>query len=123
MGEEINTDSRIMGMLGFARRAGKVNFGFDSVLKEIAIGKVKAVLLSADASPRTSAKIKEACEECRIKLAILTISKEQLGHSIGREDTAVVAISDRSFAKRILELANSDLQKTDAGDNLNTSQL
>lgn len=115
MGEELNTASRIMGMLGLTRRAGKVIYGFDAVLKEIAVGKVKAVFLSSDASPRTSEKIQGACQDSRIKLAILPITKEQLGRCIGRDDTAVAAIGDKSFADRILELACANLQKTDAG--------
>lgn len=103
--------SKLAGMLGLARRAGKVTFGFDAVLKETVAGRARAVLVSQDASPRTSGKIKEACEGADVKFLVLPLSKEQLGRSIGRDDTAVAAVVDRLFADRIMELAGAGEQK------------
>lgn len=110
MAEDVNTNIKLVGMLGFARRAGKVVYGFDAVLKDITAGKTKVVVLSSDASPRTSEKIKGACYNFRMKLVVLPITKEQLGRAIGRDDIAVAAVYDRSFAERILELARENLK-------------
>lgn len=102
---------RITGMLGLARRAGRLNFGFDAVLDDIAKGKSKTVLLSCDASERTSKKITEACGRFNIKLAVLPVSKMQVGKAIGRIDTAVVSISDKKFAEKIIEITNTGNKK------------
>ena len=105
-GDEIAA-GRITGMLGLTRRAGRLNYGFDAVLEDIAKGKSKAVMLSSDASERTSKKITEACSRFNIKLAVLPVSKSRLGKAIGRIDTAVVSISDKKFAEKIMELVNT----------------
>ena len=98
-----------------ARRAGRLNFGFDAVLDDIAARKSKAVLLSNDASPRTAGKIKEACVRYRVRLAVVPVSKALLGRAIGRDDIAVIAISEKKFANRILELASASEQSAQDG--------
>jgi ribosomal protein L7Ae-like RNA K-turn-binding protein len=117
-----NTAAKLTGMIGLARRAGKLNYGFDAVVKDIEAHKTKAVLLSNDASPRTAGKTKEECERFRARIVVLPVSKALLGGAIGKGDIAVIAISDKSFADRILELASaasrSDLdEQTDSGGN------
>lgn len=106
--ENVNYQEKIKGLLGFAKRAGKITFGSDAVLKDIRDNKVKAVLLSSDASERTARKIKEAAKLAGIDSAVLGFDKEILGRSIGRDGVAVTAVTDKSFAARIIELANLD---------------
>lgn len=96
---------KLKGMLGFAKRAGKLSFGYDAVVKDIKGGKVKAVIISCDAAKRTASNIKEVCENAGVSSAVLPFDKEVLGRSIGRDGVAVAAVTDKSFAKRILELA------------------
>lgn len=99
--------ARLSGMMGLARRAGKLTFGFDAVLEDIAAGKAKAAFLSSDASARTAGGVKEKCAARGVRLAALPLSKTALGRAIGRDDVAVVAITDRSFADRLIELAKT----------------
>jgi ribosomal protein L7Ae-like RNA K-turn-binding protein len=106
LGGDPKLAAKLMGMIGLARRAGKLSFGFDAVLEDIEAHKTKAVLLSSDASPRTAGKIKEECGRSRVRFADLPVSKALLGRAIGRDDVAVVAIKDKSFAGKILELAS-----------------
>ena len=109
------TAGRLTGMIGIARRAGRLTFGYDAVVKDIEAGKAKAVLLSNDASPRTAEKINEACERCRARLTVLPVSKAMLGRSIGRDDVAVVSIGDKSIADKILEIASAGKQSAQNG--------
>ena len=44
---------KIFGMLGLARRAGKLIYGSDAAVNAVRSGKAKAVILAADASDRT----------------------------------------------------------------------
>jgi Ribosomal protein HS6-type (S12/L30/L7a) len=100
---------RIFGMIGLARRAGRLTFGFDAVLEDIAAGRAKAVLVSYDASERTVRKMKEACARRQTRLAVLPLSKSECGGAAGRPDTAVLAVSDGAFAGKLLELAGADI--------------
>lgn len=102
-----NTDysSKIIGMLGFARRAGKVTFGFDACVKNMRDNKAKAVFFSNDASDRTFTKISEECKRLNVSSAVFPFDKEILGRAIGRDGVAVTAVTDKSFADRLLELA------------------
>jgi ribosomal protein L7Ae-like RNA K-turn-binding protein len=85
------------------------------VLKNIATGKAETVLLSSDASPRTCSKFKEACEDSDVTILTLTFTKQVLGRAIGRDDTAVVAVTDNSFAKKIIEIAGDGAENPVAG--------
>lgn len=110
MDDRSNNIQKISGMLGLARRAGKVTFGYDAVLKDIAAGKVKSVFLSSDASPRTAAKVKQACENFETPVMVFPLTKQMLGWAIGKDETAVIAVLDRSFSSKIIELAGVDME-------------
>lgn len=105
---------KISGMLGLARRAGKMTFGYDAVFKDVAAGKAKVVFLSTDASPRTAGKVKKACEDFEAPIATLPLTKQMIGWAIGKDETAVIAVLDKSFSKKIIELAGADME-SDAG--------
>ncbi|HEX2938593.1 MAG TPA: ribosomal L7Ae/L30e/S12e/Gadd45 family protein [Ruminiclostridium sp.] len=106
--QQQNPADRILGLIGIARRAGKITFGFDAVVQDIFKGRAKGVFLSSDASERTSLKIKDACLEYKIRLTRLEAEKSQLGTAIGRGDTAVIAVLDKPLAERIAELSVAD---------------
>lgn len=100
-------DSRLSGLLGFARRAGRLGFGSDAVLRDILAGRAELVLLSGDVSPRTGQRIRQACEESRTAVCTLPCGKAELGHVIGRVDTAVIDVTDRSFAAGITKICHT----------------
>lgn len=95
---------KVAGLLGFARRAGKLTFGADAVMKEIAGGRAFAVLLASDAAARTRRRALETCAETKTPCLLAGLDMHVLGGSIGRPDTAVVAVADAGFAKRMMQL-------------------
>lgn len=104
---------KLQGLLGFARRAGKLTFGTDAVLKDVAFGRAMVVLLSSDASARTLKTARRACQETETPCLQTGLDKQKLGMCIGRGETAVVAITDASFAKRMKELCKTVQQEDD----------
>ena len=100
-------DSRVSGLLGFARRAGRLGFGSDSVLRDVTAGKAKLVLLACDASPRTGRAVRQACEQSGVEVLGLPCGKEELGRAIGRGETAAVSVNDRSFASGLSEICHT----------------
>lgn len=100
-------DSRLSGLLGFARRAGRLGFGSDAVLRDILAGRARLVLLSRDVSPRTDRRIRQACGENEVAVCRLPCGKAELGQAIGRGDTAVIDVTDRSFAAGLTQICHT----------------
>ena len=98
---------RLYGLLGLARKAGRVTFGNDAVLKEISGGRAALVVLADDASPRTVKNITEACGRTGTGVITLPLDKTALGSAIGRGETAVAAVSDKAFSAGILEICRN----------------
>ena len=98
---------KLLGLLGLARRAGKVTYGFDAVLKDVAAGKAEMVILTSDAAPRTAKNIEETCGRFDTRVFVVPCDKMALGHAIGRGDTAVAAVTDKAFSARVSEICRS----------------
>ena len=95
-------NNKIYGLLGLARRAGKISFGTESSIETIEKKKAKLVIVAEDCSDRTKKNFKELCESFKVELRIIgTI--ELLSQSIGQVNKAVLVVKDENFAKEILK--------------------
>ena len=95
-------DNKIYGLLGLARRAGKISFGTESSKETIEKNKAKLVIIAEDCSDRTKKNFKDLCEKLNVEIRIQgTI--EKLSRSIGQLNKAVLVIKDENFAKEILK--------------------
>lgn len=96
-------EKRIWGLLGLAVRAGKVNFGMESVKESIEKKKAKLIILATDAADRSKKIIEDISTQNKIPVKqmgnIQTLSK-----AIGQDNKMVVAIKDNNFAKEILKI-------------------
>lgn len=99
------TSARLRGLLGLARRAGRVEFGFDAVLEAFAKGRAAAAFLARDTSERTAEHVRARAG--RLPVTALPLTREELGRAIGRGATAAVAVTDAGFARQITELAGA----------------
>jgi ribosomal protein L7Ae-like RNA K-turn-binding protein len=97
-------EAELLGLLGIARRAGKLVTGFDAVVKSLDEGTAALVIVSGGASPRTIRNIKTACEN-RAELIFVGSGPEKLGHAVGRKKTAVAALTDKGFVKKAIWLS------------------
>jgi ribosomal protein L7Ae-like RNA K-turn-binding protein len=102
---------RLLGLLGIARRAGKLTFGLDASVKTVMDGQSQLILAASDASPRTILILQRVCEENNSKLIKLEYTMEQLGASIGRSSVAAVAIHGKSFTEKVKEICNTNGRK------------
>lgn len=87
-----------LGMLGLARRAGKLAFGDELVRQMCAEHKARCVLVAADAGESTAKKA--ALYAARVNVPCITLphGKEELGAAIGKNGCAVCAVSDIGLA-------------------------
>ena len=98
----MGVNNKIYGLIGLARRAGKISFGTESSIETIEKKKAKLVIVANDSSDRTKKNFKELSEKLNIPFRIVgTI--EDLSRSIGQVNKAVIVIKDENFAKEILK--------------------
>lgn len=88
-------------LLGIAMKAGKVKSGELACINSIRDGTACLILLADDASANTVKKFKDKTEYYGTAI-IQRYTKEELGRSIGKEERAVLAITDKGLADAFL---------------------
>lgn len=91
---------RIFSMIGMAMKAGKVVSGEFATEKAVKTGKAFLVVVSAAASDNTKKMFRNMCSFYGVPMYTYG-SKEDLGHSMGKEFRASLAVTDEGFAKSI----------------------
>lgn len=108
---ENKSKSRLVGMIGFAMRAGKVMIGTDLVCSSMSKSgtkRARLVLLTSTASEGTKKKIRCKCEFYGVDLRVIDMDGDQLGQLLGKTfSPAVIAISDDRFADEIRSAQDS----------------
>lgn len=89
-------------MIGIAAKSGNVASGEFSTENSVRAGKAYMVVLAEDASDNTKKKFGNMCEYYEIPLLIYS-NKDTLGHSIGKEFRASLAITDENIAKAVMQ--------------------
>lgn len=98
-------NNKVLGLLGLARRAGKVSFGTESVLDTVERKRAKLVIIAEDSAQRTKKNIEEICNQNEVPVKIFgTI--EELSKSIGQSNKAVICVKDINFSNEILKIIN-----------------
>ncbi len=105
---------KVLSMISLATKAGKTVSGEFSVEKAVKEKKAVLVVVSEEASENTKKMFKNMCEYYKVPLYFYG-TKEALGHFIGKEYRASLALTDNGLAKAVekqLLLANA--KKADA---------
>ncbi|MBE5806517.1 MAG: 50S ribosomal protein L7ae [Clostridiales bacterium] len=97
--------TKILGLLGLARRAGKIVSGADAVKEAYMKKKLKLVILSEDASERTKSNFYNLIDRQFVNICEFS-TMDELGHIIGKTPKAVIGIKDINFAKEIIKNIN-----------------
>ena len=98
-------NSKVCGLLGLARRAGKISFGTEACRKDIESNRVKLVIIAEDAAERTKMNFKNICKEKDVPIfEILNI--DELSKAIGQSNKAIIGIKDINFSKEIIKIIN-----------------
>lgn len=99
-GRQMKQD-RILSMLGLAEKAGKVASGEFSAEKAVKTGKAYVVIVASDASDNTKKMFYNMCAYYHVPCYVYG-TKETLGHHIGKQYRASVAITEEGFAKSLV---------------------
>lgn len=100
------TDSKQNGLLGLARRAGKISLGHDAALTAVKQHSAHLCLVASDASERLYTEFARAVQAFggNVPLIKSDYTMAQFGQVLGTKTTAVLTVDDRGFAARIAEL-------------------
>ena len=87
----------IRGLLGLARRAGRLSVGSRETRIGLHRGEVRLVIVAEDASPRDRERVFRVAAEGNVPTRIVG-DRGSLGAAVGRDAVAVVGIRDRGMA-------------------------
>lgn len=89
-------------MVGIATKAGRTASGEFMTENAVKSGKAALVILAGDASDNTKKKFKNMCEFYDVPIRIYS-TKDELGHAMGKEFRASMAVTDKGLAQTIMK--------------------
>lgn len=92
---------KALQLLSLAMRAGRVASGEFKTEESVKAGQAMLVIIADDASNNTKKKFKDMCEFYKVPILFYS-NKEEIGHYIGKEFRASVAVLDAGLANKIL---------------------
>lgn len=108
---------KIYSFLGLATKAGKLVSGDETCEMALNKSSVNLVIVAEDASQNTKKKFTDACNFRNIEIRIFG-QKDLLGKFTGKKIRSVVAILDKGFSKRLVEMIDSSVNNGCGGENI-----
>ena len=96
---------KILSMISLATKAGKTVSGEFSVEKAVKERKAYLVVVSKEASANTKKMFKNMCEFYKVPIYYYG-TKEELGHFMGKEFRASLAVTDSGLAGSVIKQLN-----------------
>ena len=93
-------NDKILSLIGLATKAGKTVSGEFMTERETKTGNAFLVIVAQDASDNTKKRFQNMCDFYQVPICFYG-DKDTLGHAMGREFRASLAILDEGFAKGI----------------------
>ena len=102
--------NKALSAMGLARRAGKLNWGYDTVVEAMKTGACCLVIIAGDLSDKTKKNVRFEAERSHVQCIETAFSMEEISAAIGRfsktpSNSAIAAARPkRIFAKLYLDL-------------------
>ena len=97
---------KALNLIGLATKAGKTASGEFSTEKAIKTGKAHLVVVSEEASDNTKKMFMNMCTYYKVPICYFG-GKGELGHAMGKEMRASLAVVDEGFARAIVKQMNT----------------
>ena len=95
---------KIINLMQFARKAGKLISGADACLRELHSRGLRLIIIATDTAQRSAARIEAAVQQAGSSVSILRLGTQQeLSAALGVPITGIYGITDKQFATRMLE--------------------
>ncbi len=110
-------NDRLLGLLGIARRAGKLAMGHDMAIESLLHGKSHLVLVSSTSSARLLAEFQRAAATLAAPPPVLRIPypMERLHQAVGYK-AGVLSVEDAGFAEKmraLIDQLEKEIQSAD----------
>lgn len=96
------TGNKALSLIGLATKAGKVSSGEFCTERDVKSGKAALVIVAEDASENTRKKFRNMCDYYHVPVFFYG-DKDTLGHAMGKQFRASLAVLDEGFAKGIMK--------------------
>lgn len=93
---------KVLSMLGLAAKAGAIASGEFSTEKSVKEGRAFLVIVAGDASENTKKRFRDMTAFYEVPMYLYG-DREMLGHAVGKEFRASLAVNSESFGKNIEE--------------------
>ena len=94
--------NKVFSLIGLATRARRIVSGEFSTEKSVKSGRSHMVIVSEEASDNTKKMFENSCAYYKVPVYQFGM-KEELGHAMGKEMRASLAVLDSGFAKALRE--------------------
>lgn len=99
-------DSRVLSILGLARKAGKLTLGYDAVTASMQSRSSSLVLVTNDLSARTLKNIEYTAKGQSVKVMHMGHSMDDTYRALGKT-VGIISVNSEGFALKIQELLKS----------------
>lgn len=104
MSTPLDNTARIINLMQFARKAGKLVSGADACIRALHGRGLHLIVIAGDTTTRTINRITNATVESSGKIPTLRIStQKEISEALGLPLTGIFGIMDRQFAAKMLE--------------------
>ena len=93
---------KVLSLIGLATKAGQTASGEFMTERAVKTGRAALVIVAGDSSDNTKKKFRDMCEFYKVPIYFYG-DKDTLGHAMGKEFRASLAILDEGFAKGVLK--------------------
>ena len=95
--------NRILTLLGFATKAGKLSFGYEASVSTLKAGKSKLVLIAEDISEKSFKEVVFFAQKANVKhIKPDNITIKDITDAIGRK-CGIISVNDSGFADALLK--------------------
>lgn len=108
---------KVLSLVGLATKAGRTVSGEFMTEREVKSGRAALVILAEDSSENTRKKFCNMCEYYEVPIYIYG-DKDTLGHAMGKEFRASLAILDEGFADGIQKQLNMNDRQLHKGGSI-----
>ena len=101
----MESNRKLLNLIGLATKAGKTVSGEFSTEKAVKTGKAYLVIVSEEASANTKKMFSNMCTYYKVPIYYFG-GKEELGHAMGKQFRASLAVTDEGLSKAIMKQMN-----------------
>jgi ribosomal protein L7Ae-like RNA K-turn-binding protein len=100
---------KVLSLIGLATKAGNIASGEFSTEKAVKEGKANLVIVAEDASDNTKKLFTNMCTFYKVPIYFYGL-KTELGHAMGKEFRASLALLDKGFANAVIKKLDTNVE-------------